>query len=198
MLGCAQAYSEKECMGTERARLQMSIEQPASQHNYTELGFMKRRLPESVWQLLSNFYETNKHLATEEKWSRGYTYTNHWESPTYMVNVESDLPGSGPELKQKIWDGVRPIIEEWTGHKLHQTSMYGIRIYTNNSILATHVDRIPLISSCIINVGQEDMEEPWPIEVYDHAGKAYNVTMEPGDMVLYEVKLILHFLMNYF
>jgi hypothetical protein len=48
-----------------------------------------------------------------------------------------------------------------------------------------------LISSCIVNVDQ-DLDEPWPIEVYDHNGKAYNVTMEPGDIVLYESSTILH------
>ena len=43
--------------------------------------------------------------------------------------------------------------------------------------MATHIDRDPLISSCIVNVDQ-DVEEPWPLEVYGHDGRAYNVTME--------------------
>ena len=193
MNGCAAAYSERECMGTERARLEMSMDQPASQHNYTELGFKKLKLPPHVWEALSTFYEQNKHLAVEEKWSRGYTYVNHWESPSFMVSVEDmRLQGAGPQLKQLVWDGVKPIIEEWVGRDIYPTSMYGVRIYTNNSVLATHVDRLPLVSSCIINVGQEDMAEPWPIEVYDHSGKAHNVTMEPGDMVLYESATVLH------
>eukprot|EP00604_Paraphysomonas_vestita_P002251 CAMPEP_0174819618 /NCGR_PEP_ID=MMETSP1107-20130205/2962_1 /TAXON_ID=36770 /ORGANISM="Paraphysomonas vestita, Strain GFlagA" /LENGTH=375 /DNA_ID=CAMNT_0016033465 /DNA_START=336 /DNA_END=1463 /DNA_ORIENTATION=+ len=171
----------------------MSIEQPASQHNYTELGFKKQKVPADVWQALSNFYQKNKNHAVEEKWSRGYTYVNHWESPSYMVSVEdTKLIGAGQELKQLIWNGVKPIIEEWVGRDIYPTSMYGVRIYTNNSILAPHVDRLPLISSCIINVDQEDMAEPWPIEVYDHSGKAHNVTMEPGDMVLYESSTVLH------
>lgn len=53
------------------------------------------------------------------------------------------------------------------------------------------MDRLPLVSSCIINVDQ-DLDEPWPIEVYDHQGNAYNVTMEPGDVVLYESSTVLH------
>lgn len=47
------------------------------------------------------------------------------------------------------------------------------------------MDRLPLVSSAIINVAQ-DLDEPWPLEVIGHDGKAKNVTMEPGDMVLYE------------
>jgi hypothetical protein len=32
----------------------------------------------------------------------------------------------------------------------------------------------------------QDVDEDWVLEVYDHNGRATNVTMEPGDMVLYE------------
>lgn len=69
--------------------------------------------------------------------------------------------------------------------------MYGVRVYTDGAILSTHVDRMPLVTSAIINVDQ-DVDEPWPIEVYAHDGKAYNITMEPGDMVLYESHSVLH------
>lgn len=102
--------------------------------------------------------------------------------------------------------------------------MYGIRVYSDNSVLATRkhstalhcinaavsdvipydvmrlmcacgihvdVDRLPLVSSCIIQVAQ-DVDEPWPIEVYDHNGKAWNVTMQPGDLTLYESHTVLH------
>ena len=60
-----------------------------------------------------------------------------------------------------------------------------------DNVVATHVDRLPLVSSAIIQVAQ-DLDEPWPVEVYDHAGNAYNVTMLPGDMVLYESHTVLH------
>jgi hypothetical protein len=58
-------------------------------------------------------------------------------------------------------------------------------------VLATHVDRLPLVSSAIINVDQ-DLDEPWPLEVIGHDGKAHNVTMLPGDLVLYESHSVLH------
>ncbi len=64
-------------------------------------------------------------------------------------------------------------------------------MYTSGSILATHVDRDPLISSAIINVGQ-DVDEDWPLEVYDHDGWAHNISMTPGDVVLYESHSVLH------
>lgn len=48
-----------------------------------------------------------------------------------------------------------------------------------------------MISSCIINVAQ-DVDEDWPLEVYGRDGLAYNVTMQPGDMVLYESHSLIH------
>ena len=117
---------------------------------------------------------------------------NNWVVPTTMVSVEDrSLRGGGSNLKQQIWNAARDTISEWTGQELTECSLYGIRVYKTGSVLATHVDRLPLVSSAIINVAS-DVDEPWPLEVYGHDGKAVNVTMEPGDMVLYESHSVLH------
>lgn len=117
---------------------------------------------------------------------------NHWASPTHMVSVEDgSLRGAGQDLKQAIWDAARSTLEEWTNQQLSECSMYGIRVYTEGATLNTHVDRLPLVSSAILNVAQ-DLDEPWPLEVIGHDGKAHNITMEPGDMILYESHSILH------
>ena len=109
-----------------------------------------------------------------------------------MISVEDrKLRGGGGVLKTAIWDAARDTIQEWTGEELTECSLYGIRVYTEGAVLATHVDRMPLVSSAIVNVAQ-DVDEPWPLEVISHDGRAYNVTMEPGDMVMYESHSILH------
>ena len=38
----------------------------------------------------------------------------------------------------------------------------------------------------------QDIDEPWPVEVISHTGVAYNISMVPGDMVLYESHSVLH------
>lgn len=43
----------------------------------------------------------------------------------------------GEELKQRIWDSVKPILAKWSGQELKQTSLYGIRVYHTGAILAT-------------------------------------------------------------
>jgi len=48
-----------------------------------------------------------------------------------------------------------------------------------------------LVSSAIVSVAQ-DVDETWTIEVYDHDGRAYNIAMGSGDMVLYISYSLLH------
>jgi prolyl 4-hydroxylase len=142
--------------------------------------------------LVKKFWDANKDNPKPESWGVGNTYTNNWKSHSKMVSVEdSGLRGGGSRLKQKIWDSAMETISEWTGQELTQCSLYGIRIYYEGSVLASHVDRLPLVSSAIINVAQ-DVDEPWPLEVIGHDGRAQNVTMEPGDMVLYESHSVIH------
>ena len=163
-----------------------------SSQNYTSTGFMKIRAPKEVMDLLTNHWEKNKNDKKDEQWGVGNIYTNNWAAPTYMVSVEdTNLRGGGYRLKEKIWEAAKSTIEQWTGMELKPTSMYGIRMYTEGAILSPHVDRLPLVSSCIINVAQ-DVDEPWPLEVYDRHDRAVNVTMEPGDMVLYESGSLMH------
>eukprot|EP00816_Leptocylindrus_hargravesii_P000281 CAMPEP_0196826108 /NCGR_PEP_ID=MMETSP1362-20130617/93443_1 /TAXON_ID=163516 /ORGANISM="Leptocylindrus danicus, Strain CCMP1856" /LENGTH=531 /DNA_ID=CAMNT_0042206649 /DNA_START=118 /DNA_END=1714 /DNA_ORIENTATION=+ len=194
MQGCRDHYgkSGKACDATESSRVAMSLRQPQSMVNYTDTGFKKVRAPPELMTLLIDFWEKNKNSEQKENWFTGNTYTNSWSAPTSMVSVENkNLRGGGHVLKQKLWDAAKSTLQEWTGEELTPCSLYGIRIYKEGAVLATHVDRLPLVSSAIINVAQ-DVDEDWPIEVIGHDGKAHNVSMAPGDMVLYESHSVLH------
>jgi prolyl 4-hydroxylase len=109
-----------------------------------------------------------------------------------MTSIEDEtLIGGGYELRMEIWDSVKDIIEQWTGMEQKPVSLYGIRSYKRGAVLAPHVDRLPLVGSCIINVAQ-DVDEDWPLEIYDRHDRALNITMVPGDMVLYESGSLVH------
>lgn len=109
-----------------------------------------------------------------------------------MVSVDDKrLRGSGSQLKRKLWDATQEILQEWTDEDLEPTSMYGIRVYTNGAILLPHVDRLPLVSSAMVCVAK-DVDEDWPMELYDHNGIAHNITLDVGDMLLFESHSILH------
>jgi hypothetical protein len=172
MEGCAAKYSRRACEASEAARMALNRNQPPTQENHTEVGFALRRAPQEIMDSLLEFWQRYEQQAVEEAWPNGNTYTNHWDlNPTYMVSFENRAFREGRDVKQKVWDTVQPIIEEWVGYKTRPSSLYGIRIYKEGAMLAPHVDRLPLVSSAIINVAQ-DLDEPWPIEVYDHDGMA--------------------------
>jgi len=192
--GCVNHFSKRECLDEEMDRWDQNQYQPMGLINMTSTGFMKIKAPDSLRKLLTNFWEKNKDQQEKEDWERGEATTNHWEAPTYMISIEDDnLSGGGERLKKAIWNAAIDGIAKWTGGvaKLRPVSLYGIRVYTEGAVLSSHVDRLPLVSSGIFNVAQ-DVDEPWPLEVYDRNGHAVNVTMEPGDMVLYESHSLIH------
>jgi hypothetical protein len=59
-----------------------------------------------------------------------------------MVDVDDeDNEGAGYLLKEKVWNAVQVVVEEWTGQLQVGSSIYGIRSYTSGAILSPHVDR---------------------------------------------------------
>jgi len=192
--GCREWYEDEAewCDRYEYNRMLMNLRQPSSMVNYTKRGFQKIQAPESLTKVISKFWKSNHYKGTEEIWPPANSYNNHWDSPTYMISVEdSGLRGSGPELKSQIWRASAAILEEWTQQELQPCSLYGIRVYGEGSIMMPHVDRLPLVASAIIAVAQ-DLEEPWPFEMYDHDGVAHNITIQPGEMLLFESHSVIH------
>ena len=57
--------------------------------------------------------------------------------------------------------------------------------------MSPHVDLLPFVGTAVVNVAQ-DTKEDWPLELYAHDGNAYNVTLHPGDVLLYEGHSIIH------
>ena len=191
MTDCYTVYTQRACDASERSRLELTLTQPPNHINFTDIGFKKGKVPEDIFKDILAFYEKHKAKGKKpEPWPRGNTYVNSWEVPTYMINFE-DTHG-GQDLRTRILTVMNPILSEWVGgRELEPTSLYGIRVYERNAYLATHVDRYPLVTSAIIQVAQ-DVDEPWPVEIIGHDGKAYNVTLEPGEMAMYESHTMLH------
>ena len=150
------------------------------------------KAPEHVFKLITDFWEANKENVSEEQLPEGSTFLNFWDDTVKFVSIENpELIGGGTDLYNSILSATNPIVSEWTGQDLEGSSVYGIRIYKEKAIMAPHVDRLPLICSAIINVAQ-DIDEDWPLEVIGHDGIAKNVTLEPGDLLLYESHSVLH------
>jgi len=168
----ADSHRDGACTDNDKHRIQMNRDQPSSVRNYTKNGYAKSRLPTDLYDLIKKFFDENRHLA-ETEWKDYNVYHNAWETPPTIIRLD------GSSLPSEIEKKMKPILERWTGQRLSPVSTYGIRLYHNKSILAPHVDRMPLVTSAIIQIDQ-DVDEPWPLEVYGHDGIATNVTMEPG------------------
>jgi len=167
---------------SDQGRIRDNREHPNIVPHFTKVGYAKTRVPDDIWEIIMEFYHANKQTQTKEQWADSNTYTNHFEAPSYMIH----LPEAGG-LKPSIFNGLKPVLAEWSGvDELEATACYGIRIYTNNARLMGHCDRMNTHAiSAIINVDQ-DVEEDWPLEIYNHDGVPTNITMKPGDLVLYE------------
>ena len=135
---------DPHCRSTEDARLHMNVRQPPAVINYTSTGFRKIRAPPALFQLLSDFWEANKGREVLES-DDVSPFQNTWEVPTSLLKTELDhFIGGGWNLSAAVWNAARDILEDWTGQTLAGSSVYGIRLYHNQSILTPHVDRLPL------------------------------------------------------
>jgi prolyl 4-hydroxylase len=120
------------CLSTEEDRIEMSLRQPQSMQNYTEIGFKKIRAPEALFALIKDFWDKNHKNGKEEQWGSANTYTNNWEFSSEMVSVEdSGLRGGGSVLKQRIWDSARDVRRSFHFHVLLRLSDW--RIISPNS-----------------------------------------------------------------
>jgi len=179
----------------EFSRFRMAKEQPPVVHHYTPTGyFVKYRMEDvapEAWKMTLDYYNQHKDTSKEivEAWQEDNTYVNHWEVPTTVIHLPQPI-------KTRIWDDLKPLFGAWVGvppGDLEGTSVYGVRRYWNGSLLRNHVDRGDvLVVSAILNVEQGDMEEPWALQIYNHDSEPSHVTMEPGDVVLYESAAAIH------
>jgi prolyl 4-hydroxylase len=113
MESCRKAFPGRKgdrCFSTEADRVEMTLRQPQSMQNYTEIGYAKIKTPASLFSIIEKFWEMNKDKGKPEVWGAGNTYTNNWESPSEMVSIEdSNLRGGGSVFKQKIWNAAKEV-----------------------------------------------------------------------------------------
>ncbi|CAM9423295.1 unnamed protein product [Laminaria digitata] len=96
-------------------------------------------------------------------------------------------------VRDRLYTDLADVMEDWAGTKLKRTSCYGVRLYFRDSVLANHVDRVDThVISAIINVAQENVDTAWPLYVRGHDGVAKNITMEPGEIIMYESASVIH------
>jgi hypothetical protein len=158
---------------------------------YTPKGYTILSLDKNLKRDLISFWNNNKKIKKEEGYipeiNRKNKIGKHNNNTYYL-----DLNLVDHNLFKRVTKNIKGILSKWIGvNDLSHTSTYGLREYTNNSMLETHIDRgYTHIISAIINVHQDGT---WPLIVYDHNNNMEEITMTPEhDLVLYESATIFH------
>jgi hypothetical protein len=139
--------------------------------NYTRAGYAKIVAPSTTFSLLRDYWNrystTHLQFEIDPEWRNGGGSTttttasssgtglvnlhmNHWVAPTKILYLDPPvqsrhIPTPPPQMSisniHTMMDQIQSVLEQWTGVPLQFTSMYGIRSYTNHSILTPHIDR---------------------------------------------------------
>ena len=163
----------------------LNVMQPNYIPRFTKKGFIKIKLDSNIFKEITNSWEKiftwpvpkKYNLATTSESSDRKIKAYHFPDKQLMTKLHKDL--------QKMH-------ESFCGVKLIPTFAHGFRMYVNGSGLNQHIDRNGShIIGSIINVNQ-DVNEPWPLEIYDHDGHLHEMYLEPGDMLIYESAKLKH------
>jgi len=160
---------------------------------YTIDGFKKIKMPKDLYKKLLVWYLQNEKKAVVER-----KYDNIVGT---IRNVNKQFPATqiihlhqNKELTTEFNKVMLEEVTKWSGvDNLIHTSTYGIRMYERGDVLISHTDRPNThILSAICSIWQEDMDEPWALEIKDPDGWWHEVYFEPGDMVFYESDILEH------
>eukprot|EP00090_Calanus_glacialis_P012116 TRINITY_DN20559_c0_g1_i1.p1 TRINITY_DN20559_c0_g1~~TRINITY_DN20559_c0_g1_i1.p1 ORF type:complete len:255 (+),score=29.38 TRINITY_DN20559_c0_g1_i1:46-765(+) len=153
-------------------------------------------------QILTN---RKKLLSNKKKWSIEYCLSgvqncnrileSEHAQECHEVSRENYfyLPLSQNTL-EVVFKDLLPLAERWIGNKIRLTgtAVYGIRKYTRGAKLAAHIDHMEThVISAIMNIRQ-DVDEEWPLQIFDHDGNIHEVFLKPGEMLWYESAKLVH------
>jgi hypothetical protein len=149
---------------------------------YTELGYKKIKMPKNVFDYLSNAVSTTNRIKED---SNNIFARSSSGLPPYLILI--------PESK-KIWieKELRPIMEKWVGFPLTSVATYGPREYRKTSSLRMHVDRETHVISCILHISRSGCNGDWSLQIKGHDDITKDISMDPGDMVMYESRTCMH------
>ena len=171
---------------------------------FSEKGFELRRLPTDLWAHMQAYWNNNKHHRVQEYFSNGtvsaitsnvayvpMTLTSYWHRRLLKKMhewVNSQIHTSNLPVEQRSAGDyyIQPL-------KLEPSMLYGMREYVAGSKLVFHIDRLKThAASIIVNIEQTNVNEPWPLQIFDHAGNLHEVIMTPGDILYYESAKCIH------
>jgi prolyl 4-hydroxylase len=136
-----------------------------------------------------------------KQWFLSHDNDNKWTDEVISGEVESGLKtkhlnihDAPAELLNDLHTTFKDILTKWIEYKtpLMHTATYGIRKYLRGSQLANHYDKKNThVISAIIHL-DDVSDKPWTLYIEDHHFRPHQVSMEYGDILLYESTTCLH------
>ncbi len=151
---------------------------------YCGLGFTKARLDEGLHtRMMEKLRESTELFRAENKINEVRTLDRAYIPALYYEDHE---------FNREIGKALKPTHEKWSDLALESSACYGFRVYQRGCYLHNHVDSTDthIISSTICI--DHALDSPWPLYIEDINGKAYQVDMEPGELVYYEGARLVH------
>ncbi|MEO0367317.1 MAG: GlcNAc-transferase family protein [Pseudomonadota bacterium] len=153
---------------------------------FTRAGIKKMPMPKKLFSKLRHFYRKERLGSTKNEFVPG----------EFLANAGAEAPSKKIELTEELrtlcHQSLLAICEEWSEQSLGVTAVYGIRDYVRDTTLKSHTDtQTTHIISAILNVDQQ-VDEPWPLQIEDHMCRLNEVFLEPGEMLLYEGARLAH------
>lgn len=158
----------------------------------TKYGFKVTKVPPKTWRLIQETYNFLQGYRQKEDW-QGIEEFIH-DKQNNKVNVEMLNMDICPRIKEIIQSELKPMHDAFIDYReeIEPVWIYGIRSYTNGSILKAHTD-VPAthhISSIVIV--DKKVEEDWPLQIRAHDGTWHEIYTNPGDVILYESAICMH------
>ena len=152
----------------------------------TTRGFLKTRAPESLQRKLLSHYRSHRKQTRTDQPDETATGQDGAERPPSEVIMLTET------LKRETSLSLQPLIEAWIGHFAVPISASDIRRYLDSTVIEPHRERDERHrASVLMNISQK-AKRPWPLLIEDHAYRRHEITLAPGEVLLYEGAKLLH------
>lgn len=168
------------------------IKSPQELPKITPTGFKVTKVPPKTWKLIQEVYSLLKNEKRKENWE-GITNFIH-DSNKKHIDIDFFDMDMIPRIKEIIQEELKGVHDSFIEYKeeLEPVWIYGMRSYTNGSVLEHHTDRPTTHHISSIVIVDKKINEDWPLQIQDHTGKWHEIYTNPGDMILYESAICKH------
>jgi hypothetical protein len=110
--------------------------QPPSVKSFTKAGFHKMEIPSELWKNIKEFHAKSKEHETNEGTVPGYIVGK----TTWMSYIDGNL-------RNMVFETMKPILADWCGVPLAESAVYGIRKVRSYTFFA-----FPLLTCSLLPV----------------------------------------------